>query len=66
MEENTCYYNIGRQLVVVKENVKGYFPTDYRLAKNEQAAKEWAENLNARMDIDVDEQLRIVGQSMFG
>lgn len=65
-EEKTCWYNIGCEMVIVKESVKGqYFKTDYPHAASERAAREWAKELNTRMDIDEDEQLRIVGQSMF-
>ena len=73
MEERFCFYidemmidKESRQLrpVIVKENVAGYFITDYLWGKDFEQAKSLVNALNARLGLTPREADQIVASSM--
>ena len=63
-----CYsvLNTTNEIIVVKRGETGYYLTDYEPAKNREAADEWCNLLNERLEITKEQRKAMECGSMFG
>lgn len=63
-----CYgvLNTTHEIIVIKKGESGYYRTDYPAAKTRDAAEEWCDELNEKMDITKAQRKAMECGSMFG
>lgn len=64
-------YSINRvenplTLIIIKKGESGYYRTDYPNAANPEAAKEWRDEMNARLGVTKAQRVAMEVGSMFG